>query len=339
MLRIDNVSVTLFSDGINKSSSDTSILKNISFNVNQGEHLSVVGHSGSGKSTLLKAIYGLLSLESGQIFYNNKLLLGPEHFLIPGYEFMKYLAQDLGIMPFISVRDNVGDFLSNFYPKKKKQKVDQLLELVGLSSKANVHVRYLSGGQKQRVALAKVLALEPQVLLLDEPFSQIDQALKSDLRHRIFTYLKNKNITCITVTHQVEDILGFADRVLVLKNGKQVAFDQTDHLVFNPYDRYISQLFFTVNEISAHLLNLDLKHNYTQNVLLYPWEIVVKESHSASFIVDKCFFSGSHYHIRVVCGGWSCTAHSQRVFSVGQRVIISCNEDLFLKRIELLFQK
>ena len=157
-------------------------IHSMDFVLEKGKNLAVIGESGCGKSTLLQLIYGLYDLDEGQIFWNKQEVLGPKFHLIPGMPYMKYLAQDFDLMPFITVAENVGKFLSNMYPEQKKQRVQELLALVEMSEFANVKAKFLSGGQMQRVAIARVLALEPEVLLLDEPFSHIDNFRKNSLR-------------------------------------------------------------------------------------------------------------------------------------------------------------
>ena len=141
-------------------------INNVSFELEKGSSFAVIGESGCGKSTLLKLIYGLYDLDEGELFWNDKEVLGPKYHLIPGMDFMKYLAQDFDLMPFITVAENVGKHLSNIYPNQKKERIKELLELVEMTKFANVDVKFLSGGQMQRVAIARVLALEPEVLLL-----------------------------------------------------------------------------------------------------------------------------------------------------------------------------
>jgi ABC-type nitrate/sulfonate/bicarbonate transport system ATPase subunit len=139
------------------------VIHNVDFKVNSGQNIAVIGESGCGKSTLLKLIYGLYDLEEGAIFWNETEILGPKYNLVPGAPFMKYLSQDFDLMPFISVAENVGKFLSNVNPELKKSRIRELLEIVEMTEFANVKAKYLSGGQQQRVALARVLALEPEV--------------------------------------------------------------------------------------------------------------------------------------------------------------------------------
>src|SRR5690606_26315476 len=181
------------------------------FSLQKGNNLAIIGESGCGKSTILKLIYGLYDLNQGSIFWNDIQVLGPKFNLIPGMEFMKYLAQDFDLMPFITVAENIGKYLSNFYPEEKKQRIEELLELVEMTAFRDIKAKYLSGGQMQRVALARVLALEPEVLLLDEPFSHIDNFRKNSLRRNLFAYLKQKNITTLVATHDSTDVLSFAD--------------------------------------------------------------------------------------------------------------------------------
>ena len=202
MLKVKNVSFSY----------DTSkVLDSIDFSVKKGDNLAIIGESGSGKSTLLKLIYGEFDLEEGHIYWNNKKILGPKYNLVFGYGFMKTVAQEFDLMPYTSVEDNIGKYLSRFYPDEKLKRTKELIKVVELEAFAKTKVKYLSGGQKQRVAIARALAKEPQILLLDEPFSHIDNFKKQSLRRSIFNYLKEQNITCIVATHHKNDVLGFAD--------------------------------------------------------------------------------------------------------------------------------
>lgn len=307
------------------------ILKNIDFSIKKGKHIAIMGESGCGKSTLLKALYGLLTLNKGQITYNNTTLLGPEFHLVPGHPFMKYLSQDFDLMPYISAAQNVGAFLSNFYPKEKKKRTLELLDIVGMTEYADIHVRYLSGGQQQRIALARVLAKEPEVLLLDEPFSQIDNFKKNELRYRLFEYLKEKQITCITATHDKEDVLAFADEIMVMKNGQQVIKDIPKRLYNNPSNFYAASLFSEVNKVDTRLFSKSLH----KNILLYPHEIKVSKNSSIKATVLNCYFKGNYYRLSVIIDTQKLIVYSLKTYKTDTEIGIKCSPSLLKKRVSV----
>ena len=285
------------------------ILSNISFNLKEGQHLCVMGESGSGKSTLLKAIYGLLDLKKGSIYWKNQEVLGPAFHLVPGMSFFKYVAQDFDLMPYTSVAENIGKFLSRFYPEEKEQRTKELLEVIEMSSFANEKVKTLSGGQQQRVAIARALAKEPELILLDEPFGQIDNFKKNSLRRKLFSYLKEKNISCIVATHDGDDALSFADQMMVIKNKKVIAFDSPRNLYKSPPEHYVAALFDDVNE-----LYIDGERR-----LMYPHQIQTSKDSLYKVIVKKSFFKGSFWLIEA-------TFNSQVIFFQSTENIVSEKE-------------
>lgn len=264
---------------------DEMTIQNISFRAARGINLAIIGESGCGKSTLLKTIFGLYDLKSGEIFWNQTEIKGPKYNLIPGMSFMKYLAQDFDLMPFITVGENVGKYLSNFFPEEKQQRIDELLELVDMVEYKDVKAKFLSGGQMQRVALARVLAQEPEVLLLDEPFSHIDNFRKNVLRRKIVAYLKAKKITTLIATHDSNDVLSFSDQVLVLKDGIIIEKTTPKQLFDNPENKYVASLFGDVNEI--------ILDGETQ--LVYPHQLQVAEKASLRVTIQKSYYKGSHF--------------------------------------------
>jgi ABC-type sulfate/molybdate transport systems ATPase subunit len=263
----------------------------LSFTLTQSNTLAIIGESGCCKSTLLKLIYGLYDLDSGSISWKGKLILGPKFNLIPGMNFIKYLAQDFDLMPYTTVAENVGAFLSNINSENKKARINELLEVVEMTEFANIKVKFLSGGQMQRVAIAKVLALEPEILLLDEPFSHIDNFRKNSLRRHLFSYLKSKNITAIIATHDVTDILSFADEILVLKHGKLIEKTTPKNIYSKPKNHYIASLFGDINQISAHYF-ID---NNRRILLIYPQQLQVVKNSKLKTVVANCFFEGYRY--------------------------------------------
>lgn len=287
MLTVKNISFTYI---------ENPVIRNISFEIAKGQNVAVIGESGCGKSTLLKLIYGLYDLDNGEIGYYDERILGPKHNLIPGEDYIKYLAQDFDLMPYTTVEENVGKFLSNIYKDKKKARVQELLEMVEMTEFAKIKAKYLSGGQQQRVALARVLALEPEILLLDEPFSQIDSFRKNSLRRNLFNYFKKKQITCIIATHDSTEALSFSEETIVLQNGKLMAKGSSRELYENPPSYYVASLFGEVNELKqSHFTDLD---GTDESLLLYPHQLKVVEEGKMKAIVKQCYFKGSHYLVK-----------------------------------------
>ena len=288
MLQVQNISF-----GYSKKT----IIHSIDFTIATGQNVAIIGESGCGKSTLLKLIYGLYDLKEGHIFWNETEVLGPKYHLIPGMSFMKYLSQDFDLMPFTTVSENVGKFLSNSNSEQKKQRIQELLEIVEMTEYAYVKAKFLSGGQQQRVALARVLALEPEVLLLDEPFSHIDNFRKNALRRNLFAYLKAKKVTCLVATHDSSDALSFADETLVLQDGKLLKIDSSKDIYLNPENKYIASLFGEVNELKLSQL-IALEGEEDESLLLYPHQLKIVDSGIMKVVVKQCYFKGSHYLIK-----------------------------------------
>lgn len=269
---------------------DQPVIKELSFVVQQGQNIVIIGESGCGKSTLLKLLYGLYDLDSGSISYKGNPILGPKYNLIPSEEYIKYLAQDFDLMPYITVEENIGKFLSNSFRDKKKARVHELLEMVEMTDYAKVKAKYLSGGQQQRVALARVLALEPLILLLDEPFSQIDSFRKNALRNNLFQYLKEKQISCIIATHDSTDALSFSDKTIVMQNGKIIVNESPQQVYNQPNSKYVASLFGEVTELNIN----------GEITFLYPHQIQINPQGALQAEVKNAYFRGSHYLIQAV---------------------------------------
>ena len=301
LLRVRRIAMTYFFmlevSKVTFGYNENKVLRDISFTARKGENLAIVGESGSGKTTLLKLLYGEYDLDVGVVTWNHEKILGPKFNLITGPDFMKQVAQESDLMPYTSVETNIGDFLSNRFPEKKQQRINELLEVVELQHVAKTHVRYLSGGQKQRVAIAKALAKQPEVLLLDEPFSHIDNLKRQSLRRSLFQFLKEQRITCIVATHDKNDVLGFADRMLVLEKGKAIAHDKPVDLYNNPKHELIASFFeeFTKFKIS------DIRDNDDKRtVLVYPHEIEVVKSSELLAKVIRTYFRGHYFLIEAL---------------------------------------
>ena len=306
------------------------VIKNISFSSKRGEYVAIIGESGCGKSTLLEIIYGLLHIDFGEVFWDKTKLLGPNFYLVPGEPHMKYLSQDFDLMPFTSVAENIGKFLPNRFPKEKIERTQELLQVVDMVEFADVKVKYLSGGQKQRVALARVLAKEPELLLLDEPFSHIDNFRKNNLRRKLFKYLKEKNIGCLVATHDSTDALSFADKILVMKDGALVAENSPENLYNNPKTKYIASFFGDVNEVN--ISDISSKISTKDKIILYPEELKVVSDSDINAVVTKSFFKEGYFLIEAEFMNQSIFFKHNLHLEEGEMVGLEIAEELILKR-------
>lgn len=322
MLKLQNISF---------SYNDQPFIRNMSFSIKKGENVSIIGASGCGKSTLLQIIYGLHHVE-GKIFWQDKQLLGPNFNIVPGEEFIKYLTQDFDLMPPLTVAENVGKFLSNMYPRKKQQRIKELLELVEMQDMAKTRAKFLSGGQQQRVALARVLAKEPEVLLLDEPFSHIDHFRKNKLRRNLFSHLKEKQITTLVATHDSTDALSFADKTIAMRAGKIIAMGEPRVLYQNPGNAYVASLFGEVNEIPAALALPG--ETGRKKVIIYPHEIKVVKEPGLGARVKRSFFRGSTYLVEAAIGEETIFFEHSESLPGGIEVFLLLEKELIHSRLK-----
>ncbi|MEM0517489.1 MULTISPECIES: ABC transporter ATP-binding protein [Aequorivita] len=277
------------------SYSERTILTNIYFTLKPGEHLSILGESGCGKSTVLHLIYGLLHLEFGSIFYNGKKLLGPTKTLIPGETFMKLVAQEFNIMPFTTVAENLASHLSGLNQEKDTQRINTLLEVVEMEAFKNTLVKNLSGGQKQRVALAKALANKPEILLLDEPFSNIDTFRKNKLQRKIYNYLKEKQISCITATHESDEALAYSDQILMLKDGSNEMLGTPEFIYNNVKTEYQAGFFGEANILPKKLF---CKTKTDETIVVFPHQLNISDKKTKLEVsIIQSYFKGDHYLI------------------------------------------
>lgn len=194
-------------------------IDNFSIDINKGEILSVFGESGSGKSTILRLISGLEIPDSGYIKVDNRIVVNDNIFVLPEKRGVGVVFQDYALFPHMTVFQNIKFGLKNMNKKQKIQRVSEVLRLVNLENYIEKYPYELSGGQQQRIALARALAPKPSMLLLDEPFSNLDSDLQIKIRDDLKKIIKQIGITSIFVTHDREDSRAIADRIVILKEG------------------------------------------------------------------------------------------------------------------------
>ena len=277
---------------------DQPLFQNFNLRVEEGKIIALAGESGCGKSTLLNLIYGLLEWGKGEIIFNGKPILGPTKNLVPGEEDMKLVAQNYDLMPYSTVADNVGKFISNINLLEKKEKVQELLAVVGLEEFEDTLPKYLSGGQMQRVAIARALSVMPRLLLLDEPFSNLDFSRKIELRERLFNYVREKNISLLISTHEIQEVMPWLDQIIVLQEGRLIQNDNAEETYSRPYNQYVASLFGEVNVFSDEDKQI---YNLPKN-FWYPHEIKIAEEGKEVDVLESRF-SGSYYWNKISLNG------------------------------------
>ncbi|GAA5095878.1 ABC transporter ATP-binding protein [Chryseobacterium ginsengisoli] len=275
-------------------SKEKPLFQNLNLRFEEGKIIALAGESGCGKSTLLNLVYGLLDWESGDIIFDGEKLMGPKGNLVPGEAQMKFVAQNFDLMPYATVAENVGKFISNINLAKKKETVAELLEVVGLEEFATVLPKYLSGGQQQRVAIARALSVLPKLLILDEPFSNLDFPRKIELREKLFRYVKQNNISLVISTHELQDIIPWLDQIIVLENGKLIQNDNPEETFRNPYNSYVAKLFGEVNIFNES----EIEDFQLSKFSYYPKEVKISENGFEAEVLESRF-AGNHYWNKV----------------------------------------
>ena len=259
---------------VTKSSDEQrTLLSSISLEVRDNERLAIVGETGSGKSTLLKSLGGLAEIDRGEVLFRGEKVEGPEEKLVAGHAQISYLSQHFELPKFITVRD--------FLSRKEIIRVEdpeQIYRACSVQHLLDRETRALSGGEKQRVALTKELLKAPEVLLLDEPFSNLDFNHKRIIRDVLEEIENDLHVTVILVAHDPKDVLSWADRVMVLRKGEVVQLDRPDSIFERPVDEYVASLFGPYSILSAGPKIKGMladHHTIDKQVFLRPHDIAI----------------------------------------------------------------
>ena len=284
-------------------------VSHISFDIKKGNVVAILGESGSGKSTLLKCIYGLLKVDEGEVTFKGKRILGPDEQLIPGHKEMKMVTQDFSLNIYAKVYDNIASMLSNTNVQAKQEKTVEMMQHLHIEHLKDKKITQLSGGEQQRVAIAKAMVSDTTVLLLDEPFSQVDALLKNQLRADIKRIAAETGVTVIMVSHDPADGLFLADELLILKDGKLLQSGNPAYVYNHPNAIYTAQLLgnaIVLNTSEAERLGLDIK---TGTAVFYPEWVELKSSwNSRRFEVKDVYYKGFYEELLLERNGVSIRA-------------------------------
>lgn len=284
------------------------VLRNLSFKLAKGDIACLLGPSGCGKSTILRAIAGFERLIKGEIKLNGKVIATPTHELAPEKRRIGMVFQDYALFPHLTVQENIGFGLKS--PKNNcRDKINEMIQLVDLTGFENRYPHELSGGQQQRVALARALAPEPELLLLDEPFSNLDAELRNRLSLDIRNILKSLGISSILVTHDQKEAFAMSDHIGVIDQGRIQQWGSPYELYHEPFNHFVACFVGKGSFIKANALTPDtfeselgiIKGNRAYNwpkdtqveILIRPDDVLYQENSELMVKVSSKIFAGT----------------------------------------------
>jgi len=282
--------------GVGRQFGTVRALDHISLDVLPGEIICLVGHSGCGKTSLLRIIAGIDAPDEGKLTMGGRTLVGPLVFVEPEKRNIGVVFQDYALFPHLTVRENVLFGLRKLRKEQAVARVNELLELVGLSAMGDRYPHMLSGGEQQRVALIRALAPKPDLLLMDEPFSNLDRGLRARVRSETMALLRALGTPVIIVTHEAEEALSTGDRVVLMRSGEIVQQGPARDLHDRPASRYAADFFCDFNALEGTVRGLKIETTFgafdmpndlavTGDVLVYvrPRDIaIVPDEHAGS---------------------------------------------------------
>lgn len=315
--------MTYFSiQNVSKSYDSLFALHEFSLEMKKGQFLAIVGESGSGKSTLLRIMAGLETQSSGEVWLKDRPIENPAQRLVPGYDEIKLIYQDFHLNPNSTVEENIARPLLQYNKTYSKDRLERLLFDLGLENLKDRLPRQLSGGQQQKVAIAAALAVEPDVLLLDEPFSSLDAIQKHKLIAELKELFQEMGTTVVFVTHDLDDALRLTDNLIILQKGKIVQKGGSQELCEHPKTRYVARLFSPINLIPDRF-----------NSFLRPSDVRLRtKGELMGHVIDHRYLV--HYNslsIRLKNGGQTWEVDDPfRKYKVGDRVYLHFDEEKVL---------
>lgn len=294
-------------------------LNDYSLSLGKGQRLAIIGESGSGKSTLLRIIAGLEMQDEGTVTLNGNAILNPAQKLVAGYDEIQLIHQQFKLYPFSTAEENIKRPLIQYDKKYVEERTSLLLAFFSLTDKKDRLPKQLSGGEQQKVAIARALSIEPELLLLDEPFSNLDAIQKRILLEELHDIFEEIDLTVIWVTHDLSDALAVADELCVMRAGKIAQQGKAAEIFRNPKNRYIASMFSRLNQLGQE-----------KNKYIRPQHVIVDTSGEGMYgIVKKCQFRLGYNHLTVLLEDenifWS-VQDRKREFKVGDRVGLTYNE-------------
>lgn len=302
-----------------KQTGGKTIIDDISFEQKAFQKIAVAGESGAGKTTLLKMISGHAQPDSGAAFLNGERVIGPDEKLLPGHEQMGYLSQHYELPNHYRVEELIW-----FENKLDIDAAKQLFEICRIDHLLHRKTNYLSGGEKQRIALCMLLVKQPKLLVLDEPFSNLDPIHTNTLKEVLDDITERLKITCLLTSHDPHDTLSWADEILVIKDGKLVQQGSPQELYYKPMNEYVAGMFGKYNLLKPHIAGLFGIDSKGSDVMTRPENFkVYKTGSGIKGIINKVSFWGSFYEAELLVEDAKIIVRSERnEWKVGDKVFV-----------------
>lgn len=289
------VSVNNFSISFN----ETKILENINFDVQEGEIVTLLGQSGCGKTTILRSIAGLQREHGGDICIGN-VCVSSKGIFEKDRE-VGYIFQDYALFPHLNVEENIAFALDKLSKNEKTQRVTELLEQFDIVNHRKKSIHQLSGGQQQRVAIARAMANKPKILLLDEPFANLDSQLRYKTKMWLKGLIKELNLSAILVTHDKKEALSISDKIGIINNKKLLQFDTTQNIYTNPSNFYVANFLSELNVIPNELVKkngINITEDEVAIIEIHKCNITTNKNELELNILDSSF-CGEYYELLV----------------------------------------
>lgn len=299
-------------------------LSDFSLNISQGSVWSIVGESGSGKSTLLRIIAGLEEQDKGTVFLNGKTILNPTQKLVAGYDEIQLIHQQNDLYPHSTVEENIARPLLTYDQRYKKDRVDVILNLMGLRPHQHKLPRQLSGGQQQKVSIGRALSNEPEILLLDEPFNGLGTIHKRNLIEELKAIFEELQTTAILVTHDIDDAMTMTDQLCIIKNGRLIQKGKARQIFERPKNLYVGRLFSDLNPLPDQ-----------PNAYIRPSDLLIEEEPSLiqGEVIDSKYLV-PYNRLTIILQGsgikWK-VEDRERKFGNGDQIYLGYNEEKVLQ--------